>query len=171
MVDAESFIDQARALMERGAGPGDGASQDYIDELEGMLKSALELLAPRQSKDDTPYEAILAIYHMRCARMPKVIKLSDRRRRSVRKRWQEAGQNTLSFWHKYFERAGKSEFLNGAPNGWRADFEWLINPANLLKVLEGRYDHKSSAPRRDPEGMQREFLDNVRHEQQQRMTR
>ena len=26
--------------------------------------------------------------------------------------------------------------------GWKADFDWLINKNNLLKVIEGRYDKK-----------------------------
>lgn len=26
--------------------------------------------------------------------------------------------------------------------GWRADFDWLTNKNNLLKVIEGRYDQK-----------------------------
>jgi len=40
-----------------------------------------------------------------------------------------------------FKKVAETPFLLGQNDkGWKADFEWLINHNNLLKVLEGRYD-------------------------------
>ena len=44
------------------------------------------------------------------------------------------------------KRAGKSDFLCGInPKAWKADFDWLFNPTNFLKIMEGKYDNKNSA--------------------------
>ena len=40
-----------------------------------------------------------------------------------------------------FIKANKTEWLIGKnPKGWRADFDWLIDINNFVKVTEGRYD-------------------------------
>ena len=40
-----------------------------------------------------------------------------------------------------FSKTADSEFLcGGGERGWKADFDWLIDPANLQKVLEDKYD-------------------------------
>lgn len=46
-----------------------------------------------------------------------------------------------------FEKAEKSAFLRGECNGpghqrFIANFEWLINETNFVKVLEGNYDRR-----------------------------
>jgi len=46
----------------------------------------------------------------------------------------------LEWWEKYFNDVKNMPFLLGDnDHGWRADFEWLIRPTNMPKVLEGRY--------------------------------
>lgn len=39
-----------------------------------------------------------------------------------------------------FERAEKSDWLTGKKGAWRADFDWIINPVNFVKVANGEYD-------------------------------
>lgn len=42
-----------------------------------------------------------------------------------------------------FTIASKSDFLNGKNNtGWTASIDWLLKPANFVKVLEGNYVNK-----------------------------
>ena len=44
----------------------------------------------------------------------------------------------------FFEKAEASEFLKGENDrAWTADFDWLIRPTNMSKVLEGKYDGSS----------------------------
>jgi len=46
----------------------------------------------------------------------------------------------LEWWEKYFNDVKNMPFLLGDnDHWWRADFEWLIRPTNMPKVLEGRY--------------------------------
>ena len=76
-------------------------------------------------------------YHDLCPKMSKLRKLSDKRASSLRARLKEYSEEEVK---TVFELAGKSAFLNGSNNrGWKADFDWLLNPNNFLKVIEGRY--------------------------------
>lgn len=46
----------------------------------------------------------------------------------------------ISF-REYFARVEKSEFLTGkGKSSFKADFNWLIRPENVAKVLSGKYD-------------------------------
>lgn len=46
-----------------------------------------------------------------------------------------------------FERAAKSDFLIGKKSGWKCDITWLTDPANMDKVLAGKYDDFSTKKR------------------------
>jgi len=92
------------------------------------------------------------LYHKYCPSLPKVVKLSDTRKKYIRARWKEYPE--LQFWEQFFKRVEASDFLTGrADYGNRkpfiADFEWLVRPSNFLKVLEGKYDNRSPTKRRD----------------------
>lgn len=42
---------------------------------------------------------------------------------------------------EYFKRVEKSDFLTGRTGGsFKANFDWLLKPANINKVLSGNYD-------------------------------
>ena len=42
---------------------------------------------------------------------------------------------------EYFRRVEGSAFLTGkSSSGFKADFNWLIRPENIAKVLSGKYD-------------------------------
>jgi hypothetical protein len=46
-----------------------------------------------------------------------------------------------------------SPFLRGENDkGWRADFDWVLNPNNLAKIVEGKYDDRKN-PNRPKTGM------------------
>jgi len=42
-------------------------------------------------------------------------------------------------WKWYFEHVEKSKFLIGMKKSFKADFTWLVTPANFIKVLNGDY--------------------------------
>lgn len=45
-----------------------------------------------------------------------------------------------------FRRAQASSFCTGQNDRhWKADFDWLLNENNLVKVLEGKYDNPAEA--------------------------
>jgi len=99
-------------------------------------------------------EALLAHWNEICGeKLPKVQTLTRRREGFVRARLQE---HTLDEWPKIFARIAKSGFLTGENDkGWRADFDWVMNQNNLVKIMEGRYDNRSGGKRAsaEPRGM------------------
>lgn len=89
--------------------------------------------------DKTPYKQILDLYHEICTSYPKVVKLTDRRKKAVKARLN--GGYTLEDFKKLFEMAEQSRFLKGNNDrGWKADFDWLTGESGMTKVLEGKYN-------------------------------
>lgn len=65
--------------------------------------------------------------------------MSDKRKRAVRSMKKQG--ITLDDFREALRKACRSKFLTGGgPRGWKADPDWLFNPDNVLKILEGRYD-------------------------------
>ena len=96
------------------------------------------------NKDDniTPYEKIKDLFHEICVSYPKVIKLSDSRKKTIKARYKEYNYDIEAF-KRLFTKAEESDFLKGNNDkNWSANFDWLINPQNMIKVLENRYENK-----------------------------
>lgn len=108
-------------------------------ELDFIITDSKESVSPNPTGS---YTEIQRLYNEICKSFPKCVKLSERRRRAIGARMR-AGY-TLEDFKKLFEKAEQSEFLKGK-NGrdWRADFDWLLKDANIVKVLEGRYDERT----------------------------
>ena len=51
----------------------------------------------------------------------------------------------MSDWRRFFEIVEESDFLSGRSNDWNATFDWLVKPANAVKVAEGNYTNKKSS--------------------------
>ena len=75
---------------------------------------------------------------------PQVQKVSPQRRSALKARIKDVGG--LDAWCEAITRAGKSPHLTGNNNrGWTATFDWLVNPTNFTKLMEGNYDERSNA--------------------------
>lgn len=81
------------------------------------------------------------MYHSICVSFPKVIKVSEVRKKSIRARLK---QYSLEDFRKVFEEAEASDFLKGSTGDWKANFDWLLKESNMLKVLEGNYRNKET---------------------------
>ncbi len=46
-----------------------------------------------------------------------------------------------SSFEDFFKRVEKSDFLCGRNGGWKASFEWILKPENMMKICSGQYDH------------------------------
>jgi hypothetical protein len=86
------------------------------------------------------YNGILEIFHLYCDRMSKVSKLSEQRKKHIAARYKEFNYETMI---EVIKKAGKSDFLCGINNrSWKADFDWIFNPTNFIKIMEGKYENK-----------------------------
>lgn len=93
-----------------------------------------------KKKTEVSYEFIVKLYHNLCPDLPKVIKITDKRKTRIRLWYEDIGASYERV-QEIFERCSASRFLKGDNNrGWKADFDWIINKTNWVKILEGRYD-------------------------------
>lgn len=83
-------------------------------------------------------------YNAICTSLPKVVRLTDKRRRAVRLIYDKG--YTPEQLDEVFRKAQASSFCTGQNDRhWKADFDWLLNESNLVKVLEGKYDNPAAA--------------------------
>ena len=83
-------------------------------------------------------------YNAICTNLPRVVRLTDKRRRAVRLIHDKG--YTPEQLDEAFRRAQASSFCAGQNDRhWKADFDWLLNENNLVKVLEGKYDNPAAA--------------------------
>jgi hypothetical protein len=124
---------------------------------------ALALVAsrPRQkSPPDCPHLAVLALWAEVLPHLPQHLPSQWRgaradhlrarwRETAVEKSWADEAQG-LAYLRKLFGYVGQSMFLTGKspPRGDKRPFvielEWLVNPTNWAKVIEGKY-HQETA--------------------------
>lgn len=103
-----------------------------------------------------PVEKVVALYHELLPELPKVEQLTEGRRGHIRQRWRDAAatqhwesaQQGIAHWRELFDWVRKSDFLMGKKKprpprtvAFVADFDFLIEPASHVKILEGKYHH------------------------------
>lgn len=94
--------------------------------------------APVQKTEAIDYQKFVGLYHELCPDLPSVTALSDSRKRAIKARVKEHGKQKVS---DMLEIAGKSKFLAGNnERKWKANIDWLFNPSNFVKVLDGCYE-------------------------------
>lgn len=113
-----------------------------------------EHIKPLSDKSDCPNcpaELIVEAYHETLPTLRRVVVLSEKRKALVRQRWRECfsdgdfkDQETgIDAFRQYFGMVARSDFLCGrvkASRPFQADFEWLMNSSNFIKVIEGKYN-------------------------------
>ena len=104
------------------------------------LKEYKEDKNKRNNINTSKNQEILSLFNSICVSLPKAYKLTELRKSRIAK----AEKDNVD-WKSFFEKIEKSSFLTGKNNkGWRATFDWIINPTNLVKILEGNYDNRQT---------------------------
>lgn len=86
------------------------------------------------------FEKIEHTYNNICTSLTPLKKMTAKRK--------EAINNILSIYsyeqlEDIFRKAEASEYCKGSREGWKANFDWLMNENNIAKLLEGSYDNAS----------------------------
>lgn len=142
-------LSSQRAEIGRLGGIKSGeARQSKMKQMKQMLQSGSKT---KQNEHDTvnvndtvndndneEIKEIISLFNT--TRFPKVQKLSDSRKKHLQARIKEYGADKVK---EIITKASKSDFLCGINNnGWKANFDWLVNPNNFVKVMEGNYENK-----------------------------
>lgn len=114
---------------------------------EELLKAAVKLgeaiLKNREKNASVPYQKIVDAYNQNCGKLPKATKITEKRKRAIRTC--TAQGFTLDDICEAFRKAASTPFLTGENDRyWRANFDFIIKPDNMQKILEGAYG--SAAP-------------------------
>ena len=108
-------------------------------EIELELEKELEI---EEDKETIPYEKIKDLFHEICVSYPKVLKISNYRKKIIAARYKEHNCD-IEVFRRLFTKAESSDFLKGKNSkNWKADFDWLMNQGNMIKVLEDKYKNK-----------------------------
>jgi hypothetical protein len=90
-----------------------------------------------------PYQEIVDDYNSICLSLPQVQIINKRRKKSIKARFMNDLDHDVGRFKNLFRQVEKSDFLTNRSGRkeWRANFDWIINPNNMVKILEGNYDN------------------------------
>lgn len=102
-----------------------------------------------------PSEQIRSLYAEILPDLPSIKVWTSKRQAATRSRWNEMARarswasvpDGLAWFRKFFEAVAASDFLMGrgqrkaGHEGWRCDFDFLMNPAKFVGVIEGKYSN------------------------------
>lgn len=107
---------------------------DYVNEIE--VKDEIEI---SNKNPKIEFQKIVDIFNSVCRNLPTVQKLTTARESAINARINDYGLSKIG---EVFQLVSSNEFLNGNNDrGWKADFDWIMNPNNFIKILEGKYQN------------------------------
>lgn len=129
-------VGQLEEIKEKDKCPDKSPPEREIEiEIELDIEKDIE---KEKKSPPPPYKEIFELYNSICISLPKVIKLTDKRKKMIRSRYKE--YDNLDIYKELFVKAEESDFLSGRNGKWtNCSFDWLMNENNMIKVLEGNY--------------------------------
>lgn len=90
--------------------------------------------------DNKEVEWFLKNYHETCVSLPRVMKLSDKRRKAIIKILNKFSKDDIL---DCFDKIEESDFLIGNNDrGWKADIDFILREDKFINILEGKYGGK-----------------------------
>lgn len=106
-------------------------------EYEKEKEEEIVVIPPPKKID---FEEVANIFNIQCSELPPVLKMNEARKKAIKARIDEYGAQKVG---DAFNIVRQSKFLNGDNDqNWKATFDWIIKPANFLKIIEGNYNNK-----------------------------
>ena len=147
----ESYIDKQKSNGKKGGRPKTQKTQpflekpkkaDSVNDNDNVSDNDNDILLKKVTKGSDLSKGVIDYFNGVCINLPKVIKVTDKRKRLIVSREKEYSKDDLK---KVIDLTAESLFLNGDNNrGWTADFDWLMQKQNFIKILEGNYKNKTN---------------------------
>ena len=110
-------------------------------------KKSFSLNHSLQEQETKSTDNVIDLYLSICVNLPKIRVITDTRKKAIKRLLNNHSLNQIK---EMFEIANSSTFLAGDNDrGWKADFNWLIEEDNFVKVLEGKYNSKKKSNRKN----------------------
>lgn len=88
------------------------------------------------------YQAVVNSFNSICVSLPKVKRLTKAREIKIKSLQHYLGDMSVA---EYFKMVEQSDFLTGRTGNWNGcNFDWILKPTNLTKIIEGNYNNKQS---------------------------
>ena len=147
--------------------PNDNVNEDVNVNEEDIIKLSCESVVKKESEKIDYNSIVEAFNNTLVPPLPKVLAISDARKRAIKARVNEHGIEAVK---TVFNNVLQSKFLKGEEgNGWKCYFDWIFNPRNFLKILEGNYAdnraNSSEKQRANEYAMQQFINDRIAREQ------
>ena len=114
----------------------------YKQECKNEIKTNISCAQMHQESVKVPYQEVVDLWNQTTEGLPKVKALSNTRRTAINRIWSESNKS-LEQIEKAFRQVQSSDFLTGRSGGWTGcGFDWVVKPANWLKIIEGNYQNK-----------------------------
>jgi hypothetical protein len=117
-------------------------STEYREEsTEKRVQTTEEELSSASAAGEPDISGFVDDFHRLCPSLPAVRKFEKPRQKRALRLVKELGyQGVLAF----FGRVEASDFLTGRAGKWKADFDWILKPEHVNRILEGSYDNRGS---------------------------
>ena len=97
----------------------------------------------RPPKERIDYKGIQQYWNEHCRNMSKIRAVTDQRKQKLRTLLNHHTKKELQ---EAILKAEASDMMNGDNDrNWTASFDFVINPTNIQKILEGNYDNKAKS--------------------------
>jgi len=118
-----------------------GLDKGTFDYNSKVIKDNIKEINDKVKEDNqlNIYESILEYYHGTCIELPKVIRITDKRKKRLDTIIKNEGKSVLK---QVFDLTAESDFLSGRSGEWIANLDWILKPENMIKILEGNYKNK-----------------------------
>ena len=101
-----------------------------------------EPLTTEPLTDNNKHQEIINIFNSVCINLTSVVMLTDERIKCIDLIEKKHGLQSIG---NVFMKINESDYLNGGgKDGWKADFDWILNPTNFIKILEDKYKNREN---------------------------
>ncbi len=155
---AEMSRDMSHSVTGMSRGKEEKERTKEKEEKKKEVSSEEDTKKSPPGKEPLRYQQIMDDYNRTCTSFTPISVVSDGRKRKIRTLVDGMdrdkilpGKSTYERLHTLFQHAQASDFLSGRDGCWTGcSFDWIINKANALKVLEGTYNKagKAKAPQK-----------------------
>lgn len=122
-------------------------TQNRLDK-NRLDKNRLEDRVQQSASSSFQLQHIVYLFNTICVSFKKVQTINDKRKRQLSSIIKQFNPDFESV----FKRIENSDFLTGRNGKWKnCNFDWIINPTNFVKIIEGNYDNDDKGVNTDGE--------------------
>jgi hypothetical protein len=138
--DSPPILTQSLIIADKIREEEDKNRLDKIREEQKRLEESNTDVSASTNPPPVPkidYEKLKLFFNANRGNLPELKVLTEKRKKQIKSIQEQYGKEMMIV---AIEKAKESDFLQGrTPSGWKASFDWIINPTNFIKIIEDNY--------------------------------